>query len=29
MYSFLEILMLLDVTELKLLHTNLTSLEKD
>jgi len=29
MYSFLEILMLLDVTEVKLLHTNLTSLEKD
>lgn len=29
MYSFLEILMLLDITEVKLLHTDLTSLEKD
>lgn len=29
MYSFLDILMLLDITELKLLNINLTSLEQD
>lgn len=29
MYSFLEILMLLDITEVKLLNINLTSLEQD